>query len=43
VQVQRTRVVLKHPDGRKEVIEMYPPVGGQAVAAAPASTEALKP
>jgi hypothetical protein len=43
VQVQRTRVVLKHPDGRKEVIEMYPPVGGQAVAAAPVSTEALKP
>lgn len=43
VQVQRTRVVLKHQDGHTEIIEMYPPVGGQAVAAVPASTEALKP
>ena len=35
--------VVRDPAVHKEVIEMYPPVGGQAVAAAPASTEALKP
>lgn len=43
VQVQRTRVVLKHPDGHTEIIEMYPPLGGQVGTAVPASTEAIKP
>lgn len=43
VSVQRSKVVLKHPDGHKEIIEMYPPQGGQAGASAPASTEAVKP
>ncbi|HET8869215.1 MAG TPA: hypothetical protein VFM48_02105 [Aquabacterium sp.] len=43
IDVQRTRVTLLHPDGRKEVIQMYPPVGGQAAAKASASTEASKP
>jgi hypothetical protein len=43
VQVQRTRVVLKHPDGHTEIIEMYPPLGGQAGTAVPATTEAIKP
>ncbi|MGE5452277.1 MAG: hypothetical protein ACM3VZ_10615 [Acidobacteriota bacterium] len=43
VQIQRTRVTLQHPDGHQEIIEMYPPVGGQAGAVAAASTEAAKP
>lgn len=43
VQIQRTRVTLLHPDGHKEIIEMYPPMGGQAGAVAAASTEAAKP
>ncbi len=43
VGVQRARVVLKHPDGHQEIIEMYPPQGVQAGASAPASTEAVKP
>ncbi|MDE2431367.1 MAG: hypothetical protein KGN37_00780 [Burkholderiales bacterium] len=43
VDVQRTRVTLLHPDGRKEVIEMYPSSGGQAAAKASAPTEAIKP
>lgn len=43
VQVQRTRVTLKHPDGHLEIIEMFPPAGGQAGAMAAASTEAAKP
>ena len=43
VQIQRTRVTLQHPDGHPEIIEMFPPVGGQAGAVAAASTEAAKP
>lgn len=43
VQIQRTRVTLQHPDGHQEIIEMFPPVGGQAGAVAAASTEAAKP
>lgn len=43
VQIQRTRVTLKHPDGHEEIIDMFPPAGGKAGAAAAASTEAVKP
>lgn len=43
IQIQRTRVTLQHPDGHQEIIEMFPPVGGQAGAVAAASTEAAKP
>ncbi|MDE2593091.1 MAG: hypothetical protein KGL57_02540 [Burkholderiales bacterium] len=43
VQIQRTRVTLQHPDGHQEIIEMFPPAGGQAGAVAAASTEAVKP
>ena len=41
--VSRSQVVLKHPDGRQEVLSLYSPSGPTTVAQAAASTQAVKP
>ena len=41
--VSRSQVVLKHPDGRQEVLSLYSPSGQTTVAQAAATTQAVKP
>lgn len=41
--IGRSQVVLKHPDGRQEVLSLYAPSGPTTVAQGAASTQAVKP
>lgn len=41
--VGRSQVVLKHPDGRQEVLSLYSPSGQSAAPQVAATTQAVKP